>query len=750
MTSHVSWNGFESIRSEAKMLSLHCLLVFSVAIALTYGSASAVELPQKYAWQTTLRDYLGTLDELDFTIESHEFTFPADYAKHDDEHVYRDWILLGHLGREPVTAGFRADAAHFTRGRIEGDAIRMFPEPAALAWWIQFDFAGNPYAGSRGGKHRALVIAIVDMLMLETAQREDPRNLKPDFMGANLGTWAYTLRHCGDVLPKAAQDAFKQGMLHYLLKMERLAPRDGNTNMDMREIATLAELDHVFHGDAAMHRRLVGDARRILFGDERRGPATSDPRRGTFHPAGYIGEADGPETSYNGISLYHLAEAAIITRGDAGWDAFLPEVIERMVRFKAYNTFPEPDGSYEGPSSWATRTNDPYTRDQRDRPWRPFAEAMITDEALFRMRIDPRSYTGKAFGLASRENMLADIRQGIFRLSRNPKRPEGWSHTEVPVWKEEHWPADLPYTWDHYVGGSYARFSKLVDEKSELLLPPFERRGDFNRDFDGEFWMAKRGDWGFQVEAVPHMSRSYDAGGSGSLSGGSLAAFWTRPTGVVALGRLPNKWNYVTWDKIDGWPTHHVWGRVADGPAFSSARQRDPWVRFETESDPPQVHVFGSLGGGRTVEQPQIVSSDHVFYRRTFTMQDDGLRIESELLSQGVDQLRELWETLPIYLSDAQQRKGKDSQIELSVDGEWRIAPTELVAGVTAVRVTRGDGAVLIRFDEPQRVRTSDVIVTEYQKKDRLRTINIDLLGADTIPAAMPRRAKVAYKISPH
>jgi hypothetical protein len=490
------------------------------------SSAAAVELPREHPWQVVLREYLAALEERDFAVVRHEFSYPEGYEKQDVERIYRDWIVLGHVGREPMTAGFHAAARHFTLAAIEGDAIRMFPEPAALAWWIQFDFAGNPYAGSRGGKHRGLVIAIVDMLMLETAQRDDPRNLKPDFMGANLGTWAYTLRHCGDVLPEKVQAAFRQGMLHYLLKMERLAPRDGNTNMDMREIATLAELDHLFAGDAAMHARLVGDARRILFGDERRGPDTSDPRRGTFHPAGYIGEADGPETSYNGISLYHLAEAAVVTRGDADWDAFLPEVIARMARFKAYNTFPQPDGSYEGPSSWATRTNDPYTRDQRDRPWRPFAEAMISDEALFRLGVDPRAYSGRAFGLASRENMLADIRQGVLRLSRTPRRPEGWSHTEVPLWVEAHWPADLPYTWDHYLPGSYARFSKLAAQQSELLLPPFERAGDFNLDFDGEFWLAKRGDWGFQVEAVPHMSRSYDTGGSGSLSGGSLAALW--------------------------------------------------------------------------------------------------------------------------------------------------------------------------------------------------------------------------------
>ncbi|MCH5373808.1 MAG: hypothetical protein JJ992_07520, partial [Planctomycetes bacterium] len=41
--------------------------------------------------------------------------------------------------------------------------------------------------------------------------------------------------------------------------------------------------------------------------------------------------------------------------------------------------------------------------------------------------------------------------------------------------------------------------------------------------------------------------RGYDSGGSGALAGGSLAAFWTRESGSVIMGRLPDKWNYVTW-----------------------------------------------------------------------------------------------------------------------------------------------------------------------------------------------------------
>ena len=720
-------------------------LCVPLALFLCTAALSA-ELPTDHPWQKTLRAHLATLEEQDFEIKNHSFEYPAAYEQVADDRLYRDWIVLGHLGREPPIAAFQAAPAHFTLHRIEGDQIRIFPEPAAMAWWIQFDFPGNPYAGSKPGKQRALGMAMVDMVMLETAHRADPRNLKPDFMASNIGAWAYCLHHCGEDLPKEVAAAYRLGILHYFELMVRLAPRDGNTNMDMRELVTLAELGHVFP-DEAFRARLATEARRILFGDAHRGPSTSDPRRGTFHPAGYIGEADGPETSYNGISLYHLAEAAMISRGQPEWDAFLPEVVERMVRFKAYNTFPQPDGSYEGPSSWSKRTNDPYVRDQRDRPWRAFAEAMLTKEALYRLKIDPANAGAATYGLADRGKMLSDVRQGVDRLSRRPSKPERWNAEESPVWQEEHWPADLPYTWDHYIAGSYDRFRKAAEDGSVWLQPPYDRDGDFNINFDGEFWSVKRGDWGFQVEAVPHMGRSYDTGGSGALAGGSLPAFWTRHTGVVVLGRLPDKWNNVTWDKIRAWPTHHLWGLTAEGSGFSSARQRDPWVNFETEGQSPRVHVFGDLGGARTVQTPDILDAGHVSYRRTFTLEKDGLRVESQLLSLGQDQIRELWESLPILLTAMQPRQQPVTKLEFLINNKWQPGSEELTPNVLAVRASRFEGAVEIRFDAPQRVRLSPVIETVYQKRDRLQMVQIDLLGSNGQATAMPQKAEVNYVI---
>jgi len=249
------------------------------------------------------------------------------------------------------------------------------------------------------------------------------------------------------------------------------------------------------------------------------------------------------------------------------------------------------------------------------------------------------------------------------------------------------------------------------------------------------------------------MGRSYDTGGSGALAGGSLATFWTKETGVTVLGRLPNKWNYVTWDKLPHWTTHHLWGRTAEvstvqSAAFSSARQRNPWVRFETDFDSPQVHVFGTLGPPGTVQQEGILDNGHVFYRRTFTKRKDGLFIRSELLSQGTDELAELWETLPVYLSGTGRNAGKDSLIEFRVAGRWQNPGTKLVEGVESIRITRGDGAVLIELQSPQLARLSDVIETAYQKKDRFRTIDIDLLGGKS-PTPMPRHADIGYLIRP-
>jgi hypothetical protein len=466
------------------------------------------------------------------------------------------------------------------------------------------------------------------------------------------------------------------------------------------------------------------------------------------------------------------------TRGDPAWDAFLPEVIERMLRFKAYNTFPEPNGRWEGPSSWATRTNDPYPRDQRNRPWRPIAAAMLSQQGLYLLGVDPGSYDGVASGIADPQPIRDQIRQAIARLARPPKTREGQNKLPEPsLWVERHWLADIPYTWDAYVAGSYGRFRKLIAAKSPLLLPPLARGEDFSINFDGEFWVARQDDWAFQVEAVPDMSRGYYEGRSGALAGGSLAAFWTKDSGLVILGRLPDKWNYVTWRPKDGvkdenrwsvdrWTTHHLWGRTAAGKAFSTARQRHPWVSFELEGDVPTVHAAGFLGMKDTVEEEGTINDvGHVVYRRKFVKLPAGLRITSELLSRGDDardhrgteqdrrdRLVELWENLPIYIDYVGRGRKPESLatvvIEYSVNETWRTAGVEPTGGVSAIRVTRFGHPVVIEFDTPQQIDLADeVIRTSYQSRDLIQNLRIDLLRTGGKAATMPKCARVSYLI---
>lgn len=726
---------------------------------VTYiGDEATATLPRDHEWQVMLREYLKTLAAEDFTIEDYAWDTGKSYDDVDLENLYRDWIVLDGGGC-PSRHQLFAEPALFTLEKIERkDGVYMFVESAGMTWWTRLSVPGNPFFENQAAEKRALVCAVVDMIMLETSWLNEFEK-KPDFMSANLGIWAYTYSHAGRLMPLGVQEAFKQGMRYYLTVMEELAPRDINTNMDMREIVTLAELDKAFSDDPQMHPRLVRDARRILFGEASRGPDNSLPDPGTFHPAGYIGEMDGPETSYNGISLLHLLEAATTVRGDPDWDAFMPEVIDRMLRFKAYNTFPEPWGGCDGPSSWAKRTNNPYSHDQRNRPWRKFASAMMSEHGLYLLGVDPEGFSGDGPGFASPHVLRQDVKAGIARLASEQKRlTERRAEFEPAKWAPGHWPEDIPFTWDNYVDGSYRRFARLVEEKSELLLPPFQRGGDFSIGFDDEFWMAKDGGWGFQVEAVPDMGGGYDSGGSGALAGGSLAAFWTRDTGSVLLGRLPAKFNYVTWTTEDNpwavhtWPTHHLWGRTAEDVAFSSARQRTPRVQFELDRDRPRVQVAGQLGQGRTVEPGGVLKSAGVLgYRREFEKRENGLHVTSELVCSDdpgpADQLVELVETLPVFLNPARADQSQDTEIEILVEQRWQPGLADTVSNVEAVRLRRFHGSIVIEFDRPRLVRLSEVIKTEYQKKDRLRVLHIDLLENGGEPVPIPRRAGVSYLI---
>lgn len=368
-----------------------------------------------------------------------------------------------------------------------------------------------------------------------------------------------------------------------------------------------------------------------------------------------------PETTYNGVSLFHLLEAHAITRGDPGWK-FLEEVVRRMLDFKLHQYFPDPDGRFDGPSGYANRTGNSYVFDQRDRSWRDSTAAgdFVEGRPLVRRLKNGGRKEGGRSHLPAPEQMTSDLRNSIQVLNQ-----QGFAQASTvmpPPWKHDHWPPDCPYS---AASGWYDGLRKLEQTEASSFLTPLERPEPIQRAFGDEFWPVKNNDgqrdFGFFVETVSQSCYC-------PWLGGSLQAFWTRPAGILLLAchdktgdDADKAENTRVWPQIDTWATHHIWGSDAQGAPLSTAADvTDNKVRHELNRKPAQVEVSASLvrgprGDGQRNTDGEVVASTSVITR--FEARADGVRITHKVLLGPSDRVAQLWCTLPVFLRSADQSK---------------------------------------------------------------------------------------------
>jgi len=592
------------------------------------------------------------------------------------------------------------------------------------------------------------------MLRIADAWNQGHLDVHADRLAGNIMAWAYTLLHIQDLFPERIMDAYLATLQSMVDQMLVHAPRDVNTNMDCREIVVLALMDKLYAGDPERHEFFVTSAKRILFGDETLTAENSNGVTGIFHPAGYIGEANGPETTYNGVSLYYLVEAGLITHGDPDWDSFLGEVIDRMLRFKAFNSFPDPDGSYRGPSSWSKRTNGGYPQDQRARPYRNVGAAMLSDEALF--------IVGEVNG---RSELLETIQENIGTLNFYHKQAfenaKNNSFDEVEL--DYKWPEGVPYSYDFYVEGGYEKLRTAYEETPNKFRPPFGRPEDFSVCFDREFWIAKSGDsWGFQIETVSDMGWGYNQGNSGALAGGSLAAFWSKDAGTVILGKLPDKFNKVTWDSVEQWTSNHIWGFMSDGSPFSSARNWYPNVNYDNELSPNYAQINGVYDENTSRSDPNQILFKGISYNRTFVKGTNILQVNNQLSSSGNLSVRELWETIPIFIGNNNQDNENDTMIEFRIGNVWRaldtsdnaiansnnVIPGQLYRNVTAFRFKRFGNSVRINLDLPRSAKMGSARWEgAYQSNEMIHNLMLSYLEDSENEQLLPAVVSLTYEI---
>lgn len=349
--------------------------------------------------------------------------------------------------------------------------------------------------------------------------------------------------------------------------------------------------------------------------------------------------------------------------------------------------------------------------------------------------------------------MRKDINETVQSINEH----ELESINELPVkWSEAHWGGRDNVGAEYYVDGFYQNLSSLNASGSSLLRVPVMREGEMNLTFKNhddipEFWFHKdtknETDFSFFVESVPDAGGGYGTNGGGYNGGGSIQSFWTDKTGLV-INAINSKFDYppVDWPAIETWPFHHLWG-YSEGHPFSTAKQRINNVTYDDVEDPSIATI---------TNEPFTEGFDFkgkVRYERLIMRINSGIRVVTTIHSDGNDTVSELWESIPIYLRDANLQSNLNrTSIEYFNGSTWHaLSDDHVETSVVRLGRTFGNdtGFVFLLFDSDVTLKLSGEVWTpDYQTQAEERTIHIDLHGNPGTPSQMNHSVTVGYNIT--
>ena len=723
------------------------LTTMLLLMLLQFYQPAYAQLPQDHAYQVTLRDYLSTISLADVEVALTPVEYNESYFTSDD-HVHANWLLMEDYGRKLTVNmdGLRVDASHFVLTNIERDGqvyMRVgrnsgFMDPINTAWWATWDYAGNPHHNSNAVKLRAFVAAAVDMMMADQNLENSSANARSDYVGGYLTRYAYIYYVVKDILPEDVQAAYETGLLKFFDRIETYYPKgSGGGNMEMYQLPGLWYTAEALDSDDLRNRALARALyvlEEIMIGG------------GYYHKHG----GDGIDLSYEGINHHFLAWAALLYD-----NAEITSYVTKTAALKAGQTLPEPTGHFYGPSNFNTGTAPGQPNDQWSSLQRENAMAMITPESRYLL------WTGRSWpdwyktGVLSVMEMQDDIESAFSRRNDPATTELTWSWVspldKAPeIWGAEHWLNGIPIAAVKYPTGFYDEIANLQATNHSDTQVPVLREENFIETYGEAFLVARTDSYG----AIIHTGNTVQTWAQGvpGLAGGGLSAYWTAGSGSVILGRSRGTQNTDSdeWEGERGWQSwavHAISGTNQSGQPFSSARHRFPEVsRHVYSADSAHVTVEGMIGqhdDGRSA--PDGAIQGQVNYERTFDVQNSGLTITSSITSDGSDQVSELWEMIPMFLSDTQQDVS-DAILEFKIDGEWTPATTSLQANVSAVRTTRFDTAIDVVFAQPRKVKLAPAVWTADKVSSRVQNVMVDLLEQDG-PVSMPASSHVQYTI---
>ncbi len=736
--------------------------IIMVGLVLFSTTSAFAQLPQNHPWEVTLRNYMAGLKTGDFDVPLRHLSWNPAWAASDGE-LYKWWLAFRDL---PGGGELRMDSRYFLLssiqpgdGRIHMAIGRGKYSVLHAAWWADFNYPGNPYYNNRAVKLRALIPAMVDMMMLTQFQENGDGSFnRSDFAGANLIMYAYPFFVGQDVLPANVRAAYLEGMREMRAKIIKWGPTGIFGDMDSFALVGMWYM-----------AKATGDPADIAAA---KAYTDRDLKRWFYH-AGYMGHGDGFDATYDGIDLYFYTWVAMIS----GYQPVI-DAVNQIVTLKSYLGVPDPDGYWNGPSHFSTATAGPVSHDQWGDYLRDVGDAMLSDNGLFLLENFNEGYRwGEIPDI--KDMISSTIRMGIPQILQKgftgyrPTIPAPFtdilkSSSAPRIWKadhNQHWINDMCaqiYIYDGYKKGFYQKILSLKRNNSPLLLSPWQRKAGFIKVFSNNvthpdsctFVVTKGGNYG----AIIHTGRLSNWGGAtgtlSGLSGGALSTFWTPATGTVINGVAAGYQSngvHDTWDNWTQWGDNAISGVNGGGKPFSSARNRFPKAVAEVNADSTQatVTVNGPISsnsdGGRTAPNGAIQGKVH--YRRTFQINETGVTVTSTLTSNGQDQVKELWEMIPVFLQNGSDKSGRTS-ITLEVDNTTVPASTSLTKGVSVIHLKRFGGMVNITFDHPQAVKLSAPREIDYQVHVTTQNIMIDLLGSSGKAVPIPAQTSVTYRIA--
>ena len=736
-----------------------------VLVLILFGSITSLnvrgqasEFPVDHAYQVTLYNWIASLDLQDVSIPEEPLEWDGTYSSSTE--LANIWMELTRVNIEaPILPSdvIKGEARWFVLddgsggGVIGSGEVRMAENANNAAYWYQRSLPlsnggdGNPYYKHAGVCNRALVSVAVDMALSDYWHDQNGDNPwgtgvwakdDPRFLGGLMNYWTYTVRVCNEVVDNDVREAFFSGLTRMAEKLLDRGVNRNTPNMMTRVIPAMANL-YVMTEDRSLKDLSLRIARKYMFGLEDGVFQTNQKfPNSLMYPAGYVQEGYGPETTYNGVSLYHLMEARAIAKNESEWD-FMDEPLRQMADFRAYQLFEDPDGKVDGPSAYAGRTGASWARLQAPLPWRDITVAgFYTEGHMFMEDIE------------SIDGMISDIKGKLTPTQKINTAFSEANSTEVKPFAIEHghhWPNYVPYSPRD---GWYDDLSTVSKSKPASTHLPYNRSGYyFSRSFADDFWAYKgnsdTNDFGFFLESEA------DGGTYGGYRGGSLQSFWTDDGGIFILGRKDK--DSREWDILDQWGTHHVWGKTPQGN-FSTAVEQKRDVQYELGGDSPTVTISGPMD-----DSDQQVQLD-LDIANTFTALSDGLKIEHEIKSNGSVNITELWASIPVYLYDCNPETGKGSQCDIAPtsiqywDGsEWKTPGNSLIS-TTKICLGRtfqgGSGYLYIYFDEPQQFKLASPWQQVYQTNARLQNIQISLLDSQGQNQSISSPIKVSYSLS--